>query len=256
MKSNKLFMKKYGKTITQVLHNTSLRHDILTNRINFILKSMNNSREVEIITSFEEKIEEIIQNTGKNKFSQEDIDIILRNLLGLEIRDYDKSHLVNLDLNEIKSVTPKSEKGNQPYPFGDTTITKMGTLTYTTFMDVKNLVGVQYYKIEKQDSKGKTFTYKVFSHINMEQMKEDDDYREAVLETLLDENNMTKTNCGGYIGTIETVERAKELEDSVKANSKYALIFNSTEATAVVKLRNIVKEKVEQKQKQKKGEER
>lgn len=243
MEKGKEFIKEHGKTLRMTLRNSKLSTDKLQRRIALMRKSFrDNHEDIARLDAIERKIRSVIDNTGKDRFSEEDIDIIMRQVLGLEIREYDKSHLVNLELGEIEEVKPQPEKEPKSYTFGDTTITKIGSLRYTDWMGMEDLAGLPYYKIERQSKRGEISTYKVFSHINIGQMEIDSDYRSAVLDTLLDENNMTKTNCGGYIGSIETVEEGSGLQDTVKANSRYSLVFDSTDATAVVKLRNIVKQ--------------
>lgn len=256
MEIDKEFIKEHGKSIRVTLRNSKLSTDKLQRRIALMRKSFKDNGDIARLDEIERRLRSIIDNTGKDQFSEEDIDIIMRQALGLEVREYDKSHLVNLELGEIESVKPHPEKNPRPYLFGDTTITQLGTLTYTDWRGVEDLSGLPYYKIERQDQSGKVSIYKVFSHINIGMMETDPDYRAAVLDTLLDEKNMTKTNCGGYIGSIATVEEGKSLEDTVKANSKYSLLFNSTDATAVVKLRNIVREKQAQEAKLKQDGER
>lgn len=243
MDKNIEFIKKHGKSIMAVLRNSRLSRDRLQERCNLMRRSFKNQEDRDKLDDIERRIMDIINTTGKNQFSEDDIDIIIRQTLGMEIRDYDKSYLVNLDNKEIESVQPYPEKQQKPYPFGDTTITKIGTLTHKDWRGVEDLAGLSYYKIERTDEKGKVYTYKVFSHIDIGMMEDDIDYREAVLYSLLDEKNMTKTNCGGYIGSIKTVKEAKGADDSVKVNGRYSLVFDSTDATVVGMLRNMVKEK-------------
>lgn len=246
------FIREHGGTLRVTLRNSKLSTNKLERRIALMRKSLkDNNEDIARLDAIERKVRNIIDKTGKDQFSEEDIDIIMRQVLGLEIRDYDKSHLINLELGEIESVTPHSIEEAKTYTYGDTTITEIGNLTYTDRMGMEDLAGLPYYKIEKQSQSGKTYTYKVFSHINIGLMETDKDYRSAVLDTLLDENNISKTNCGGYIGSIETAEEGSGLEETVKANSRYSLVFDSTDATAVVKLRNIVKEQQDKEAKQK-----
>lgn len=257
MERDKEFIREHGKTLRVVLRNSKLSTDKLERRVESMRRTLkDNHEDIARLDAIERRIRSIIDNTGKDQFSEEEIDIIMRQELGLEIREYDKSHLVNLELGEIESVTPHPVKEPKPYTFGDTTITKIGFLTYKDWMGMEDLAGLPYYKIDRQTQSGKVYTYKVFSHINIGLMDSDKDYRAAVIDTLLDENNMTKTNCGGYIGSIETVAEGSGLQDTVKANSRYSLVFDSTDATAVVKLRNIVKEKQEQEAKAKQDGER
>lgn len=256
MDKNIEFMREHARSIIVTLRNSKLSGDKLQRRVALIRKSFKNFEHKNKLDIIEKRMMNIMRTTGKDQFSEEDIDIIIRQALGLEIRDYDKSHLVDLEKSEIMSVLPHPQKEPKPFPFGDTTITQIGTLTHKDWRGVEDLAGLPYYKIERKDENGRIHVNKIFSHINMEQMEDDSDYREAVLYTLLEEKNMTKTNCGGYIGSIRPVSEGKALQDTVKANSKYSLVFDSTEATAVVMLRNLIKQKREQEQEVKKGEER
>lgn len=255
MEINKEFIEEHGKALKMTLRNSRLTTEYLQKRMEQMRKFLKNYKEYVIrLDAIERKFKNFIEETGKEHFSEEEIDIMMKQALGLEKREYDKSHLVNLDLNEINSVNPHPAKESKTYIFGSTKITQIGTLKYTDWMGMEDLSGLPYYKIERKNQNGEVFTYKVFSHINIGKMETDIDYRAAVLDTLLDENNMTKTNCGGYIGSIETVAEGKGLRDTVKANSKYSLVFDSTDATAVVKLRNIVKTMKEKEAKAKQDE--
>lgn len=245
------FLEEHGQAMRVTLRNSRITTKNLQMRMEQMRKFLRKNKEyITRIDAIEKKFKRVIEETGKENFTEEEIDIMMGQALGLEIRDYDKSHLVNLELNEIRDVKPFPAKEPTTYSFGSTKITQIGTLTYSDWEGVEDLAGLPYYKIEKQNDKGEFATYKVFSHINIGKMETDTDYRAAVLDTLLDENNITETNCGGYIGDIETVEEGKGQMDNVKANSKYSLLFDSTDATAVVKLRNIVKEMQEKETKQ------
>lgn len=242
MDRNMKFLNEHGNSIINTLCKAKLSSGRLEKRIQFMRTSFKDEYASAILDRMERKMLEIIQ-TGKDRFSREDIDIILHDTLDLELREYDKSHII--DTEQIVSVNAVPNKTAITYSFADTKITQYGTLTYKDMTGVEDIGGLPYYKIDVQDKKGKISTYKIFSHINIEKMETDVDYRSAVLEVLLDEKNMTKTNCGGYIGSIEPVEVGKSSSDTVKANSKYSLVFDSTEASAVVKLRNKVKNDIE-----------
>ena len=243
MDKNKEFIEEHGKALKMTLRNSRLTTKYLQRRMEQMRKFLRNYGEyISRLDAIERKFENFIEETGKEYFSEEEIDIMIKRELGLEKREYDKSHLVNLELNEINSVCPQPAKETKIYTFGSTKIKQIGTLKFTDWMGMEDLSGLPYYKIEKKNQSGEVYTYKIFSHINIGKMQTDIDYRAAVIDTLLDENNMTKTNCGGYIGSIETVEEGSGLQDTVKANSRYSLVFDSTDATAVVKLRNIVKQ--------------
>lgn len=241
------FVKKNITIIINTLSNIVLRDDILTLRIDFLLKNINNSEDVEILTRIEDEIKQKIKLTQRNKFSQEEIESIIYSVLGIE-REYDKSGLVDLNNNEIQAIKLYQKKILTTHTFGNIKITELGKVTHTDWRGVEDLVGLPYYKIQKVDEKGRIKEYKVFTHINIGEMKNKDNeaYKNAVLEVLLDERNMTKTNCGGYIGSIESVEKGNHSLDAVKANDKYSLVFDKIDATVVAKLRQIINEKKEQ----------
>ncbi len=256
MEIDKEFIEEHGKAMKMTLRNSRLTTDNLQRRMKQMRKFLRNYNEYTTrIDVIERRFKKFIEETGKEHFTEEEIEIMMRQALGLDIREYDKSHLVNLELDEVKRVNAIPEKESKTYIFGSTRITQVGTLTYTDWMGMEDLLGLPYYKVERENQNGEVSAYKVFSHINIEKMETDTDYRAAVIDTLLDESNMTKTNCGGYIGSIEKVEEGRELQDTVRANSNYSLVFDSTDATAVVKLRNIVKDMQEKETREKhKGE--
>lgn len=250
MDKNIEFMRKHGKSIMTVLRNSKLTGDRLQQRLRLMRKSINNQDDKDKLDAIERKMMDIMNTTGKNQFSEDDIDIIIRQTLGMEIRDYDKSHLVDLDKEEVIAVQkykiPRDEIKTHTY--GDTTIMRLGGLTYKDWTGLEDFAGLSCYAIGRRDANGRAKVYpnEVYSRINFTLMDDDPDYREAVLYYLLDENNMSKTNCGGYIGSIQTVEEGKSLADTVRANDKFSLVFDSTDATAVVKLKKMEKEKHEQ----------
>lgn len=250
IEKSKEFMEEHAKSIIVTLRNSKLSADKLQRRMKLMRESFKNEDDKNKLDDIEMEIMDIMATTGKTQFSEEDIDAILCKKLSLEVRNYDKSHLVNLQNQEITSIEahrlPIDEI--EPHTYGDTTITKFGTLTYKDWRGVEDFAGLSCYIIGRKDKKGKVKTYPnaVFSRINFTLMDEDPYYREAVLYALLEEKNMSKTNCGGYIGSIQSVEEGKSLEDTVKVNNKYSLVFDSTDATVVVKLRAMIKERKEQ----------
>lgn len=257
MEIDKEFIEEHGKAMKMTLRNSRLTTENLQRRMEQMRKFLRNYKEyITRIDVIERKFKRFIEETGKEHFTEEEIEIMMGQALNLNVREYDKSHLVNLELDEIKKVNAIPAEESKTYKFGSTKITQIGTLTYTDWMRMEDLSGLPYYKIEKENQNGEVSVYKVFSHINIEKMENDTDYRAAVIDTLLDESNMIKTNCGGYIGSIETVEEGSGLLDTVKANSRYSLVFDSTDATAVVKLRNIVKQMQEKEARVKQNDER
>lgn len=249
MNSNIEFVREHGKSIMSVLRNSKLSGDRLQQRCSLMRKNFKSQEDKDKLDEIEMKMMDIMKTTGKRQFSEDEIDIIIRQTLGIEIRDYDKSHLVDLNKGEIKSVQEHivSRKEIKPHQYGDTIIARIGEVTYKDWAGVEDFSGISCYAIGRRNANGKVKLYpsRVYSRINFTLMEDDPEYREAVLYSLLEENNMSKTNCGGYIGSIQTVEEGKSLADTVKVNSKYSLVFDGTDANAVVKLKQIEQEKKE-----------
>ncbi len=252
------FLREHQKLIKVTLRNSRLTENRLQQRCNLMRKSFKNLTDKEILDKIESEIIDRINTTGKANFSEDDIDEIMSQALGLEIRNYDKSHLVDLDKNEILSIKAhgvlpeksngKVESKSNTHEYGDTVITTIGRLTFKDWTGLEDYAGISCYAIGKKDKYGKITTYPnaIFSRINFSLMDSDPKYREAVLYFLLDENNIKKTKCGGYVGSIQTVEEGKSLPDTVNVNEKYSLVFDETDATVVVKFRKNIKEKQEQ----------
>ena len=80
------------------------------------------------------------------------------------------------------------------------------------------------YRITKDDKE-----YEVYSTILAEDMKINEQYRKAVLEVLLGDNNVELSNCFGYVGTISD----KNADSIYDIDDKYFLIASELEATVV-----------------------
>ena len=72
---------------------------------------------------------------------------------------------------------------------------------------------------------------------------DDVQYRDAVLEELLSDDNILLSNCNGYIGEIELDPKEKEPEEQqletstrfkYRIDNKYIISYNSTPLTAVI----------------------
>lgn len=94
--------------------------------------------------------------------------------------------------------------------FGTTiTIEHIGTLEYDTLSTNEYLY---QYRITKQTSQNVQRTYNVFSYIDLNAFNEDKNYRRAVIENLLTDNNIEFSNANGYIGKINnTTQSPKQL---------------------------------------------
>lgn len=229
MEEEKKFVERELTSIINFFKDITLTDKILEQRTDLFLRSTNDEKDVQRFLDIENSLKQYIETTGKNKFTANEIKMIALKTLNLDKREYDKSYIAKPD--EIKEINPIAKKEHTTYTFGNTTIMEVGALQYTDVTGMENLEGVSAYIVKKQDKKGKTSTYKVFSNILISKMDEDMDYRAAVLDVLLDERNMTESNCGGYIGRIADIK----VDSSIPANDKYALIFDENDASAVMK---------------------
>lgn len=229
MEEYKSFVERELTSIINFFKDITLTDKILEQRTDLFLRNTNDEKDVQKFLELENGLKDYIETTGKNKFTANEIKMIALKTLNLNEREYDMSGIAKpYDIREIK---PIAKNEHTAYTFGSTTIMEVGALQYTDVTGMENLEGVSAYIVKKQDKKGKTSTYKVFSNIVIPKMDDDMDYRAAVLDVLLDERNIEESNCGGYIGRIADIR----VDSSIPANDKYALIFDENDASAVMK---------------------
>ena len=154
MNSNIEFIREHGKSIMSVLRNSKLSGDRLQQRCSLMRKNFKSQEDKDKLDEIEMKMMDIMKTTGKRQFSEDEIDIIIRQTLGIEIRDYDKSHLVDLNKAEIKSVQEYivSRKEIKPHQYGDTIIARIGGLTYKDWTGVEDFSGISCYVIGRRNT--------------------------------------------------------------------------------------------------------
>lgn len=137
------------------------------------------------------------------------------------------------------------------YPFNNDdgefiNIQQTGELTYTNAFGVEGNK-IMRYKVRIPNGNDKFKEYVVFSDIDLDKMKLDDEYREAVLGELVNENNLEFSNCRGYIGSIKEsrnnlvqMQPGEQREESIygdyeyQVTRNYELIYTSEEVSAVM----------------------
>ena len=118
-------------------------------------------------------------------------------------------------------------------------ITLLGSLHFEEWNGVQS--SINKYRIQRQTGENEFSDNQVYTTIIIPKM-EDVDYREAVIEELLSNENIELSNCGGYIGKIENSnqagEKGEEIQDnsgySYRINNKYILYFDATEVAAAI----------------------
>lgn len=123
-------------------------------------------------------------------------------------------------------------------------VKKIGAIKYSSF-GVDN-ESIEKYKVTKILSNSVFSNFEVFSHIDLNELKENEEYRKAVLGELLSENNIELSNACGYIGEIKNTKRypsqlrvgsQKENEEKFyryQVSEDYSLIVDPTDLSAVV----------------------
>lgn len=140
--------------------------------------------------------------------------------------------------NSYKRCCYKDKKGNK------VTIEPIGKLYIKYWNGLET--HVFKYRIQKQLQGNKYLIDEVYSNISIFDM-DDPEYREAVLQELLSDNNISLSNSGGYIGEIsETPEQLKgnnangEDEKMVvgsyfyKINDRYSLKYDPEDLSSVM----------------------
>lgn len=126
--------------------------------------------------------------------------------------------------------------------FGNTiTVEHIGTLEYDTLSSNEY---IYQYRITKQSSQNDSKTYDVFSYIDLNAFNEDANYRKAVMENLLSDNNIEFSNANGYIGKINNTTQSQkqlnvgeEIDDAAyyryQISPQYALEFDGERIEAI-----------------------
>jgi len=170
---------------------------------------------------------------------------------------YEKSKFINKNPNEILAKIPMSngteffairympKDDKVVYEDEDIIIARIGTLNY------KQLTACTDYITKYRVTKGNE-VQEVYSTIIAEDMKKDKLYKQAVLDTLLGNENVQSSNCFGYVGTVSG--NIGDVDSAYQINEKYFLTVNSVEATVVSEYIKMI-EKMKSAEKSKQGDE-
>lgn len=196
----------------------------------------------------------VLEEIKARRISEEDfINKYKSILMKGEKRDYDMSEMFNPSLiaqksqfSMMKALSYRPIEKEQGAYFEDrdgriVTIMYLGTLKFKTWNGEQD--SISKYKIQKANKRNEILlSQDVYSNISMFNM-DDVQYRDAVLEELLSDDNILLSNCNGYIGEIELDPKEKEpekqqLETSTRfkyrIDNKYIISYNSTPLTAVI----------------------
>lgn len=210
---------------------------------------------------------QILEKTYAAFSDSEMVDIILKNsvtpkqfiirygerILGDNKRKYDMSDRLNPSLiayqdeelmtRKVKYVPRHGSEHCYLSPEGKKVgIQEIGSIIYEEWNGVTS--GLSKYRVTREVGRDIYQTYDIFSNIRIIMM-EQPEYREAVLEELLSQNNMQLSNVGGYVGDIEEVtvneEGFKEGAETViagdysyRVNQKYMLTYHAERIAATM----------------------
>ena len=134
-----------------------------------------------------------------DKFSEDRISTKINKKSGLPEKAVDF-----IPLSKKLSITLSDEFGHE------ISISKTGALSYHDGIIEES---IDKYKITKKFSNTHIENYEVFSHIDFLKLEKDSNYKQVVLNDLLNINNIELSNTCGYIGEIEdTRHQPKKLE--------------------------------------------
>lgn len=123
-------------------------------------------------------------------------------------------------------------------------VQKIGALTYGTAAVTPE--SISKYNVRKTLEDSSVQEYDVFTFIDLNMLKENSDYRDAVLGELLSKNNIELSNTNGYIGEIVSTKNShiqlkvgEQRENAEKfyryqVSQKYALVYDPQDLSAVV----------------------
>lgn len=141
-------------------------------------------------------------------------------------------------------------------------ITPVGELDYQSgIMVLHDYLTLFKVTQERESKSGKFDTDFVYSKFNLHELEENEELRHAIIDDLLDRDNIDKANCGGYVG--EVCKQTKTDEDDVihsekidrteytyRLSDNYVLTYDETSVSAAI---NMPTSKVDFKQHTDKG---
>ena len=199
-----------------------------------------------------------IKYSGIN--SKEFLQKYRRALMGNERTKYDMS-----DLYSTKAVAfkPNTYLPNEKLTlhlnnsFTKTFVTRDGRMVFITpvgTLDYQRSIKVWYdyltlFKVsqEREKMSGKFDTDFIYSKFNLHDLENNEELKYAILEGLLDKDNIDKANCGGYVGAVckqsktdenDTVhsENITDTGYTYRLSDNYVLVYDDTEVSAAINM--------------------
>ena len=157
-------------------------------------------------------------------------------------------------------------------PFTKTFVTRDGRMVFITpvgTLDYQSGIKVCYeyltlFKVsqEREKMSGKFDTDFIYSKFNLHELDNNDELKYAILEGLLDKDNIDKSNCGGYVGEVckqsmigenDTIhsEQISKTGYTYRLSDNYVLVYDDTEVSAAI---NMPTSKIKLKQQEDKEE--
>lgn len=214
---------------------------------------------MKIVDSFFEYIKDpkVLNRIASKELSRRDLEeMVLKDVLNMDKRKYDMRDLYRRDLISVSREDPSKRNVNiltrPPHkcPKHEYTnsegkmvlINDLGSVQYEEWGGVKASLPV--YLIRKEQDDG-SFSSKIVTSLIIISDMDDPEYRSAVLEELLSDENINKSNVGSYIGRIEKrrkqdpkdlphTERQDLDEYTYRIDDNYVLKYDATELTAVI----------------------
>ena len=235
----------------------NLRRGMLAQKAHATKNNENFDRVDKVIDSYEAMIKEkgIINEIKTSGMSQKEfLEAHREAILGDHKRKYNMSDLYNETLiKKANKWTDRKRVMLNPNDFGveyhyldstgkKITITDLGSLEYQEWNDIR--YSLNLYRVQRKSESGLDYDCKVLSNIIIPEMSQDE-YKNAVLNELLSENNISLSNCGGYIGeiirkpkedTLDIVGGEKQDENSYeyRVNNSYVLAYDATAVSAAI----------------------
>lgn len=194
--------------------------------------------------------------TSKRMGASEFMQLYRSSILGDEQRKYDMSDLFRRDYVVDADNEQSGEMGKRILYMPKTgaehryvdddgkriSIEEIGRLYMGEWNGIRR--DIPRYRVQREFDNNQYLTDYVYSNIRISDM-DDEDYRRAVLQELLGDNNITLSNTGGYVGEIadmpeemknEAVGTQLELDGEYfyKVNDKYALRYDGVDLSAVM----------------------
>lgn len=217
------------------------RYDDLRNTVDLFFSYISQEKVTNLIKSgtiskidFEEKFLSTVMGIPKRKYDMQDL--YRPDLLASVSRGDSRKKVRVLLSNKAPAYTYEDDEGRTII------ITDVGSIAYEEWGGLKS--DISMYMIQKNREDGTFSNDLICSKIIIPEM-EDFRYRRAVLGELLSDENISRSNVGGYIGQISRrkksdqrdlprTERQSTDEYTYRIDDEYVLEYDATELTAVV----------------------